>query len=72
MGKNHSHPCQSRRMGHRPKHQLCSEQPSGTDQSVSQHRPSGILSETGESPQALRPGKAAKSASKKFAENFGE
>ena len=37
-------------MGRGPKRQLCSEQPSGTYRSVSQHCPSGILPETGKEP----------------------
>lgn len=67
-----SHPKESRRLGRRPKQPVCCEQPFRTDQFVSQHCPSGILSETGESAQALSPGEAAKPASQKFAENFGE
>ena len=36
---------ESRCVGHRPKLPVCCEQPFGTDRFVSQHRPSGILSE---------------------------
>ena len=59
-------------MGRGPKRQLCSEQPSGTYRSVSQHCPSGILPETGKVRKILCSGKAASNAESNFAETFGE